>query len=289
MHGLHHQRVGDDHAAVAHQAAQQAAQQRGAERGGALGVELRVDDVRCHQRRCVGRQRAKGPQFQRFQLRQRLVHHRQRVVRVLVRVAVAGKVLDAAGHAFGLRALQPGQRQPRHAVGVGAEAAFGDHRVGGVAVDVEHGREVPVQAQVAQAAGHGGAHAARQHGVVHSAQRHRTRRLRQAGGAHHRAAFLVHRDQCLRAQRTAQVGHQRADLVLGAQVLAEQAHRADLVLLQEGGGVAVERAAGDVHHEQPPRRHEGAGVAHCVRVTLCRWRGRSGSSPRARASASTMG
>ena len=42
------------------------------------------------------------------------------------------------------------------AVRIGAEAALGDHRVGRVVVDVQHRGEVPVDAEKAQAARHGG-------------------------------------------------------------------------------------------------------------------------------------
>jgi hypothetical protein len=47
-----------------------------------------------------------------------------------------------------------------------------------------------------------------------------------------------------RAQHLAQARPPAAHLVLGAQVLAEQAHRADALLAQEGGALAVELRPG---------------------------------------------
>ena len=197
------------------------------------------------------------------------------------------EVLHATGHAFGQRAAHPGGGEARYCVGVFGEAAFGDHRVGRVVVHVQHWREVPVDAQAAQAAGHVGTHLFCQGFVAGRAQRHRGGGLRQKGGAHHRAAFLVDADQRVGPHRFPQVGGEAAHLGITAQVLAEQAHRAHLVLADEGGGVGIEGLARDVDH------HEPAGVeveAHqCVRVTLARCRGLSGSSPRACASASTIG
>ena len=253
VHGLHHQRVGDHHAVVADAVPQDAGQDLARQRGRVLGIELRVDDVRRHhgRRRLLTRgQGAEGQQLQRLQLGQALVHRRQGVVRIDMGVAMAREMLDAAGHPLAQRAAHPGPGHARHQGRVLAEAALADDRVGRVVVDVQHRREVPVDAQVTQAARHRRADLLGQGLVADGAQRHRGRRLRQAGGPHDRAALLVDADQRPLAHRGTQVGGQLADLVLVAEVLAEQADGADLLAAQELGGVGVERLAGNVDHHQ---------------------------------------
>ncbi len=267
---LHEQRVGDDDAVVADGLAQQAGQDGARQRGRMLRVDLRVDDVGRHHGRRRGRvtlrmrERAERAQLERLELGDRLVDRRQRVVRIHVGVAVAGEVLDAAGHAFAQRAAHPGAGQARDGVRILAEAALGDHRIARVVVDVEHRREVPVDAQAAQAARDGRADLFAQGLVVDGAQRHRGGRLRQEGGAHHRAAFLVDADQAVRAHDLAQVAGELAHLGLAAEVAAEQADRAHVVAAQELRGRGIERRARDVDHHEMARMEGNGHGAHVV-------------------------
>jgi hypothetical protein len=59
----------------------------------------------------------KGANSKRSSSGQRLVDGRQVAVRIDVGVAVAGEVLDAAGHAFAFAAVHPGQRHAAAACG----------------------------------------------------------------------------------------------------------------------------------------------------------------------------
>ncbi len=282
---LHHQRVGDHDAAVAPLPAQQAAQDRSRQRGRVIGVEPRVDDVCGHHRRRLVAQRTERHELERLQLGQRLVDDRQVEMRIDVRVAVAREVLHAAGDAGPHRAAHPGAGQPRDVGRVFGKAALGDDRVRRVVVDVEHRREIPVEAHARKAAPDRLADRFGERHVAAGAERHRRRRVRQEAGAHERAAFLIDADQRALAHRLAQVGGEAAHLGLVAQVAAEQAHRADAVLAQERRLRGIEHRALDVDHHQPTRVNH----AQWVLVTLARWRGRSGSKPRRRASASTIG
>jgi hypothetical protein len=171
-----------------------------------------------------------------------------------MRVAMAGEVLHAAGHAFLQRAAHPRGGQAAHLDRVVGEAALADDRVGRVVVDVQHRREVPVDAERLQAARDGRAHGLGAVRVAAGAQRHRRWRLGQEGHPYHGAALLVDADQRFGAEHVDEVGHQRLDLVFAADVLAEQADGTDLLLAQEGGSLGVERLARDVDH------HEAAGV-----------------------------
>jgi hypothetical protein len=175
-----------------------------------------------------------------FEFLDRLVDGRQVAVRIDVGVAMAGEVLDAAGHAFRFAARHPGHRQFGRALRIGAERALGDHRVVRVVVQVQHRREVPVEAERLDRARNGGADIARASvRVVGRAQRHGRWRRRHPGRAHHGAAFLVQRDQRIRPHHRAQVGGQARQLGRVGHVLAEQAGAAHAVRLQEFGGAGV--------------------------------------------------
>ena len=282
---LHHQRIGDHDAVVSPLLAQQSAEHLARKRRRVFGIELRVDDVRRHHRGRIEAQRVERRELERLQVGQRLVDDRQVEVRIDVRVAMPRKVLDAAGHTGAQRTAHPGAREPRDLGRVFAEAALGDDRVRRVVVDIEHRCEVPVEAQALHCAAHGLADPFGECGIAAGTQRHRCGRLRHEGGANDRAAFLVDADQRALAHRLAQILGELAHLVLAAEIAAEQADGADVVLAQERGLRNVERRALDVDH------HQLTGVDHdqCVRVTLARCRGRSGSKPRRRASASTIG
>jgi hypothetical protein len=82
---------------------------------------------------------------------------------------------------------------------------------------------------------------ARQVGIVGRAQRHRRRRRRHPGRAHHGAAFLVERDQ-----RVGPIAARRSAVSLpscseSGHILAEQADAANTVLADEVGGARIQR------------------------------------------------
>src|SRR5919109_4562204 len=100
-----------------------------------VGIDPRVDNMRGHHgRRCS---RAEGKQLERLELAERFVDGRQLVMRIDMRVAVTWKVLDAARHALRQTAAYPRAAQARYEVGIGAEAALRNHRIGRVVVHVE--------------------------------------------------------------------------------------------------------------------------------------------------------
>jgi hypothetical protein len=156
---------------------------------------------------------------------------RQLVVRIGVRVAVPGEVL-AAAH-------QPGAAQPapeRHRVGahrggVAAEGAVADDRVGGVCVYVEHGREVPADAQRRHLFAQRPPHGRRPRRIA--ARTHRLHRWPLGRrGAHplHQPALLIDRHQQRRGcgRRRPQRRHQRRHLPGGRDIRAKQDDAADL-------------------------------------------------------------
>ena len=151
---LHHQRVGDDDAVVAPCVAKEAGQDFARQRRRIIRVELRVHDVRRHDGRRVVLQRAKGQQLQRLQRALRLVDDGKIEVRIHVACRRAREVLDTAGDAFPQRTAHPGGAEARDIRRIGRKAALGDHRVRRVVVDVQHRREIPIEAQAADAARH---------------------------------------------------------------------------------------------------------------------------------------
>ena len=127
------------------------------ERGRQGRVERRVVDVRRHQHRDAGGDRAAERRELDRASRDAPVagDHRQLEVRVGRGVAVAGKVLAA-----GERARRRGWREtrrarPRGGVRGGAEGAIADDGVGGIAGDVEHRREGQVDLDRRELARHG--------------------------------------------------------------------------------------------------------------------------------------
>ena len=250
---MHVHAVGDDHALIAEFLAQHAGEDGARHRGRIDRVQCGIDDVGRHDRRrrgCRPGGDTERRELEAFQLRARLVHVRQVAVRIDVGVAVAGEVLDAAGHAFALAAFHPGQGKTSCKQWIGAERALGDDGVVRVVVQVQHRREVPVEAQRAHRARHRRADFARQLRIVGGAQRHRARRRRHPGRAHHGAAFLVEGDQGARTHGVDQGAGEAGQLKGVHHVLAEQAHAADLVAAQEGVGVGIELGAEQAHHHQ---------------------------------------
>ncbi len=254
---VHVHAVGDHHALVVPLLAQDAGEDGVRHRGRVFGVERRVDDVGGHhgrRRRCFSlfalRRHPERRELEAFQLGHRLVDGGQGPVRVDMGVAMPGEVLDAAGHALGFAARHPGQGDARGGNRVGAEGTLGDDRIVRVVVQVQHRREVPVEAEPAHRARHRRADLERQFRIVGGAEGHRRRRRRHPGRAHHGAAFLVEGDQGLFAHDVLQGAGKARQLRGIDHVLAEQAGAADAVRAQEGGGVLVQLGAEQAHHDQ---------------------------------------
>jgi len=93
---------------------------------------------------------AEGDQLQLFQRLLRFVHPGKPQMAVHRRVAVAGEMLGAAQHPASGIGCDGGTAQGRHALRFVAEAAHADHRIGWIAVDIQHRRHVEVGAQPPQ-------------------------------------------------------------------------------------------------------------------------------------------
>ena len=170
-----------------------AAQRRRARR---VGVERRHGEVAHHDRhRAAGDEAAEGREFDGAQPLGREGEKREDVVRVGVRVAVAGEVLRRADKAA---VLQPAQVRAGHAgherrlVAVGARV---DDGVKGVRVDVRHGGVVLVDAHGARLVGHGAAHLVGERRIAGRAERHRGGESGAVGEPHPRPVLHVLRHE----------------------------------------------------------------------------------------------
>ena len=162
-------------------------------------------------------------------------------------------MLDAARDSFAQGSAHPRDAEARDVFGIRREAPFGDHRIGRVVVDVEHGGEIPVEADAPKAAGDCGAHVVRERCIAGCAKRHRGGRLRQERRAHHGAAFLVDADQRPGAHRLAQPGRERTHIAFGAEVVAKEHDGANVMTTQERRLRLIERFASDADHDEPAR------------------------------------
>ena len=71
-----------------------------------------------------------------------------------VGIAMPGKMLAAGDDFFRFHGLYEGQRRRDHGVRRLPKSAFADHRIFGVGVNIEHGREVEVDAERCEFAAH---------------------------------------------------------------------------------------------------------------------------------------
>jgi hypothetical protein len=210
LHAAHVECVGDDQPAEAELAAQHAGQDLRAQRRRHVRslAEPRHREVSRHHRVDSRRDRAlERQQLDAPQLGAVAGHRRQREVAVRVDVAVAGEVLAAREQPRGLHALDERAAEPCDELRVLAEAAHVDDRVRGVAVDVEHRREDPVEAErLRLLAGHA-AHRFRERRAAGRADEHLVAELRRARQPEPHAALEVAGEQ----QRHLRVRLQRRD------------------------------------------------------------------------------
>ncbi|KZE90308.1 hypothetical protein AVP42_03056 [Agromyces sp. NDB4Y10] len=251
-HGLadrgHVERI-RDHGAVEPESAE--ATERDGVHGGRLGAPRRHDEVRGHDGRHARGDR--GPErleVDPLELALRHPEHGQAVVRVDVRVTVAGPVLGARGGAARADAAHECGGVARHEPGVVAERAHADHRIARVDVDVGDGGEHHVGADRGDPPRELGPDRLGRGQVVHVPELGGTGQRRAGGGLESGdvAALLVDADEHVVAP-VVEVVRERRALVVAAQVVREE-HRA--------GESAVEVAAqpvGDGRAEEPRPQH----------------------------------
>ncbi len=138
-----------------------------------------------------------------------------------------------------------------------AEGPVADHGICGVAGDVEHGREVEVDADRGELAGHRAVANARTAetpcAATTAAGREVRERRRQPMDA---PALVIDRDQNrLVGQERTEVGGQRDERTELGDVAAKQDHTARGVAFQEGPRGPIERWAGNADHEELASSH----------------------------------
>ena len=151
---------------------------------------------------------------------ERAVDERQRFVRVRLRVAVSGEVLCHRHDAVVFEAARVGYCFAAHVFRVFAERAGADNRVAGIAVDVEHGGEVDVNAHLSAFGSHFRTVFVEKTFVADSAESHVPRKLRGVFYSHRKPPFAIdtHQHGHLRdfvgvvAQRSIVVGISRAEV-----------------------------------------------------------------------------
>ena len=114
---------------------------------GHVGIERGIAHVRGHDQRGLLERLAERDELAGLERHAVGVAHRQRQVRVDDGRAVAGEVLRAGVHAALAQAAQHRGAEARDLLGRARERARADHRIARLDVDVEHGREVDVDAR----------------------------------------------------------------------------------------------------------------------------------------------
>ena len=227
--------------------------------------------------RAGSQRRSERDQLPLGQLGDRAAHQRQLVVRIRCGVAGAREVLRRRGHALTLQAADRGRREPSDGLGVVAEAADPERRIGRVVGDVAHRRVVHVDAEGPHLACRRAGDALGQRVVAGRAERHRAReRRRPIAQADQLAALLVGGDQqrwgsgrpCPldRSGEPADLG--RIDDVVDA----EERHPGDAEVVDPPCRRRRQFRAGEGDHE-PRQRHDLTEPARIPR-TNARWRSR---------------
>ena len=142
----HLQRVSENQPLESHIVLKQLGSHLLAKRGGTVaGLQRGYVEMTHHHARQPGAYIApERDKLGRLQLDERTVHHRQRLVRVLVGVAMPREMLCRRKHAVVLQAFGVCHGLPGHIVRVFAERARPDYRVRRIAVHVHRRREIQV-------------------------------------------------------------------------------------------------------------------------------------------------
>ena len=197
LHALHGQRVGKDQSLEAQLAGQQvvgdAARQGGGHVLGALdfghGQMAHHDAVQPRLYHA-----AEGIELHAVEPLAREAQGGQGLVRVDVRVAMAGEMLAHGQDASVLEAAGIGHHLAGHLGGVFAEGAAVDDGIVGVDIDVGHGGKVDVDAHLATFAGHLASVFVEQAVVADATQHHVARKLGRVLQAHGQAPLAVQRN-----------------------------------------------------------------------------------------------
>ncbi len=240
--------------------------QHGRRQGGGLRrVERRQEHVRGHHGDAAGldgcpeRDQLASPQSLRWD-----VDGRQGEVRVDGRVAVTGEVLRTRTDAGRLEAGDEGGGVPGDQARVRAEAAYADHRVVRVAVDVDDRREVEVDPGRRERRSDRARDALGEVEVVHRAECGIARVRRSVGHVQPGdvAGLLIDGDEDVRAHRVHR-GGQRREVVGRADVGAERADRAQAALEQPRCPLAAAPGRG-----RSPSRPVEPASRECSRRTV---------------------
>ena len=227
---LHLEIVGKENPAKAECLAKQRGRDAMRERGRELGVEGRVDDVRSHQR--IDARRGRGAKRRQLDSVQAVAITPDRgklEVRIGGRVAVPRKMFSARRDTTGVEARGEREREACDVFGRLPERAIADHRIGGVRVDVEDGREAARKPQRREiGAQHFARFASHRDAALHARERgHRRQRDHGRAQASDPSAFLIDAHECGRQrvgaahQRIARFGRSDGDRSHGEDVSAE--------------------------------------------------------------------
>lgn len=267
---FHLQRVRENRAAEPEPAAKEPGQDLPGQRRRVVRVQGRVDDVRGHE---GGDPRADRP-FERVDVAgvkrpPGAAHDGQDLVGIRFRVAVAGEMLPDGKDVAGKRAPHEGDPDARDLLRIPGERPVPDHRVDGIAVYVEHGREVDVDADRRQFPGKGGARrrrrlfgAAAEDGIAPRRGELRERRVLEPRDP---APLLVDGDQRRRASspgRRADLAAQFLDLPGVFQVAGEEDDAGRRAVAQPGGQRGSHRLPLEPHHQERGRGISDAQPGH---------------------------
>ena len=195
-----------------------------AHRGRDAGVERVEDDMGGHHAGDARpHRRLERHELARAQALECMRKPRKIVVRVLVGIPVAREVLGACRDVL----LQSGDHrctERGHDLRIAGERAVADHGVREVRVDVDHGREVDVEARAAHLCAEPSADRAHVVGRALAELAHRRKRLESLGQPCDAAAFLVDREEERTGRDRLELADERARLVARAHIAGEEDH-----------------------------------------------------------------
>ena len=124
----------------------------------------------------------------------RAVDNRQRLMRVLLRVAVSGEMLSHRQHTAVLKTARVSHYFVCNVFGILAKRARADYGVQRVAVDIGSRGEIHIHTYLFAFASHFASVFIDEHIVLHGAEHHVFRKTRSVGHAHRQSPFAVESD-----------------------------------------------------------------------------------------------
>ena len=195
---------------------------------------------------------AEGGELHLLQLSAGATDHREGLVGVCGGVPMTREVLRRGEEAIVLETLGVGKAHADHEVGRGTEASVADDRVGGVAIDIQDGGKVDVDADAARLLCRCPTVLISQSGIVGGAEEHIAGPLHRVGEAHREPPLAIHSHQhrhaCLAAHPIGEPNH-----ILGAALLPEDAAKLPLQHL------SVPVVQSRLVHLGPSHRHDQLG------------------------------